>query len=94
MDEEKKITPGYALDLIVEQHNTEKKRLWIALLVVFIALVGTNVGWIIYESQFEDVVMTQTVSQDSTGGGTNTINHVGDYIGGDYDGKADSNTND
>lgn len=77
MDEEKKITPGYALDLIVEQHNTEKKRLWIALLVVFIALVGTNAGWIIYESQYEDVV-TETYEATTDDGGTAIANGNGE----------------
>lgn len=79
MDEEKKITPGYALDLIVEQHNTEKKRLWIALLVVFIALVGTNVGWIVYENSFVDTI---TVSQDAPDGNNNYIGNNGDITNG------------
>lgn len=37
------------------------KRLWILCIIIFLALVGTNAGWIIYEAQFEDVV---TVTQD------------------------------
>lgn len=37
------------------------KRLWILCIVLIVALVGTNAGWIIYESQYEDVV---TVSQE------------------------------
>lgn len=84
MDEEKKITPGYALDLIVEQHNTEKKRLWIALLVVFIALVGTNVGWIVYENSFEDVVVSEN-TQDGQG--------VNIMTGGDVTYGAETNSN-
>jgi hypothetical protein len=62
MDE--KITPAYALDLIESEHKTEKKRLWIALLVVFVAFVLTNAFWLNREFQYEDVVLTQTVSAD------------------------------
>lgn len=34
-------------------------RLWIVIIVLIISLIGTNVGWIYYESQFEDTVVTQ-----------------------------------
>ena len=30
------------------------KRLWILCIIIFIALIGTNVGWIYYESLWED----------------------------------------
>lgn len=39
------------------------KRLWIALLLCLAVLFGTNIGWLIYESQFE----TYMVEQDSNG---------------------------
>ena len=35
------------------------KRLWILCIIIFLALIGTNAGWIYYESQFEEVVLTQ-----------------------------------
>lgn len=37
------------------------KRLWIALLVAIVLLVASNIGWLVYESQFEDQT---TVTQD------------------------------
>lgn len=84
---EEKIVPGYALDLIVEQHKAEKLKLWIALAVVFIALIGTNTFWIIREFQYEDIVMTQTVSSD--GAGDVTLNGTGNgdlnYYGNESD---------
>lgn len=69
------------------------KRLWIVILVLIILLAGSNGAWIWYESQFEDVVTTtQTVTQDTgSGNGNNTF--TGDFIGGDYYGEANSNTN-
>lgn len=42
------------------------KRLWILCIVIFAALILTNAGWILYESQYEDVVITET-QQDGEG---------------------------
>lgn len=68
------------------------KRLWIALLVVIVLFVASNSAWLWRESQFEDVVTTtQTVTQDTgSGNGNNTF--TGDFIGGDYYGETNSNT--
>ena len=53
------------------------KRLWILLLVMLVLLVGTNVAWIYYESQF--VEETTTVEQDiETGDGDAFVAGVGD----------------
>lgn len=35
------------------------KRLWILLILVIVFLCASNAAWIWYESQFEDVVVTQ-----------------------------------
>ena len=65
------------------------KRLWILCIVIFLALVITNAGWIYYESQFEEVVTTTTqeVEQDADGIGSNT------FVGGDYYGETKSEDN-
>lgn len=56
------------------------KRLWILCLVMFLALVGTNAGWIYYESQFETVV--SDVRQDiDSGDGNITAVGIGDIYG-------------
>lgn len=34
------------------------KRLWIALILVIVLLVGSNCAWLLCESQFEDVITT------------------------------------
>lgn len=67
-------------------------RLWIVILVLIVALVGTNVGWLIYESQFTEVMSTtQTVSQEAStdGDGAITLQH----IGGNYVGESETNDN-
>ena len=53
------------------------KRLWIALLVTIICLVGSNLAWVIYENQFEDVVIEQDA--DTWDGGNNYMNGTGEF---------------
>ena len=55
-----------------ERHN---KRLWIVVLVLIGALIGTNLAWIIYEAQF-DVAEETTITQENDNG-------YNDYIGND-----------
>ena len=56
------------------------KRLWITILLLIVLLVGTNAGWIWFESQFEYSQTTQEVTQES--------NHVDNsFIGGDVGGE-------
>ena len=60
------------------------KRAYILLIIMFIALILTNAGWIIYESMYEDIVVTEN-SQDGEG-----VNIIG---GGDvnYGSETDNN---
>ena len=66
------------------------KRLWILCILLVVLLVGTNAGWIYYQSQYEDVVTTtQTVTQDvDTGDGTAIIND-----GVHVNGESETNSN-
>lgn len=62
------------------------KRLVIIILVLIVLLVGSNIGWMVYESQFEDIVVSQDVEQEADGGD----NH---FIGGDYYGNTATSEN-
>ena len=59
------------------------KRLWVIILLALLLLVGTNVGWLIYESQYEVYETWQDVTQEATGDGVNR------FIGGDYYGETE-----
>lgn len=37
------------------------KRLWVVIIILIVALIGSNAAWIYYESQFEDVTVEQEV---------------------------------
>ena len=67
------------------------KQMWVTVLVLIFLLVATNVGWLIHESQYEDIVTT--VSQ-------NAVSDSGDaVINGDkagsvcYGSESDTNSN-
>lgn len=60
------------------------KRLFILCIILLGALIATNAGWLIYESQFQTVETTvQEVEQDADGDGSNT------FIGGDVYGTTE-----
>lgn len=77
-----------------ERHS---KRLWIVILVLIGALIGTNLAWIVYESQFEDVVTTteENILVDADDNGVaNYIGNDGDiYNVEDYNKKENDNQN-
>lgn len=83
--------PFYAHEGEVTRLERINKRLWIAVLIVFAAFVLSNLAWIIYENQFEDVEYTYDVQQDSGDGGTNTYTDNQITIGGGTNGPTASN---
>lgn len=65
------------------------KRLWIVIIILIAALLLTNVGWIVYESQFEVVEETTKVTQENDNGYNNFIGNDGDIIYGEADDSKD-----
>ena len=64
-----------------------KSLIWVIVLLI-VLLVGTNAGWLIYNSQFEVVEETTTaITQDNADGYNNYIGNDGDIV----NGKADNN---
>lgn len=57
------------------------RRLWILSIMLVCLLVGTNAGWVWYESQFQDEVMT--ITQENEEGYNNFIGNDGDIINGE-----------
>ena len=76
-----------------ERHN---KRLWIVILVLIVALIGTNLAWIIYEEQFETVeTITEEydIEQDAEGGNNNSIINGGSIVNVETEDKVQENKN-
>ena len=84
----------------IAQHEKDQNRLMgiikslIAVIVILIVLlVGSNVGWLVYNSQFEVVEeSTQTsVTQENDGGYNNYIGNDGDIVNGETDNNSKEN---
>ena len=74
-----------------EQRHLRREKRFVAIIVLLILLlVGSNVGWLIYENQFEVVEETTTettITQDNANGYNNYIGNDGDIVNGETDNK-------
>lgn len=63
------------------------KRLWIVIIILIVALCGTNAAWVVYESQFEVVEESTFQTEQETEDGDNIV------VGGNYNVKTESDDN-
>lgn len=92
MDNDKMI-PFIAYESATARQERTIKRLWILCIILIAALLGSNAGWIYYESQWQAVEseITQEVDAQSNGSSDLNINTVGgDYYGGKGESKANN----
>lgn len=80
--EQRQTVPYIVHEADMARQERTIKRLWIALILVIVLLVGSNCAWLWYESQFEDVSSTTTEigAQQESADGNNYI------VGGDMNG--------
>lgn len=78
--------PYIVHEAALERQERTIKRLWVLCIIMFVAFVLSNIAWIVYENQFEDVVTT--ISQENDNGDNNFIGNDGDI---NY-GTADDNS--
>jgi len=81
MQKEQIMIPYFAHEGEMLRMERVNRRLWVLLIIVFMAFVLTNIGWIVYENQFEDI--TTTVEQQSDTGTNNYIGNDGDITYGE-----------
>jgi hypothetical protein len=83
-EEEKMMTVPYiAHQSAVARQERQMRRMWIVILFLICALIGTNLAWIIYNSQFEVVEEIVTVEQENGNGDNNYIGNNGDITYGE-----------
>lgn len=92
--EDEKITekdvPYIVLESVICRFDRVIKRLWIVILILVFLLLGTNLAWLYYESQFEEVTTTTTTTQEikqKADGDSNNSFIGGDNNVGDTDGE-------
>ena len=76
----------YAMEELAARHGISNKRMFRLNILLVILLFASWVGFFVYESQFEDVVTTETqeVEQHADGSGNNS------FVGGDIYGISES----
>lgn len=78
--------PGETVPYIVHEGMMARaertaKRLWITILLLIVLLVGTNAGWIWFESQFEETATTIEAEADDGGNAVANNNDMVNYNG-------------
>lgn len=79
--EQRQTVPYIVHEADMARQERTIKRLWIALILVIVLLVGSNCAWLWYESQFSDEVTTE-ITQENDGGYNNYIGNDGDIHNG------------
>lgn len=54
-----KLIPYIAFESVTARQERTIKRLWVICIILIVALLATNGAWLYWESQWEDVVVTQ-----------------------------------
>lgn len=75
---ERRSVPYIAHESAMARAERTAKRLWILIIILVLLLAGSNVAWIVYESQFEDVVTSESYEATTDGGGTAIANGGGE----------------
>lgn len=78
--------PYIAYEAAMSRFDRINKRLWIAVILLIVLLVGSNIAWLVYESQFQVYETSIDATQDGEG-----VNIVG---GGDVNYGTEGNSND
>ena len=75
--------PYFAHEGIVSRMERANRRMWILCIILIVLLAVTNGAWIVYESQFEDVVTSNEITQDVESGEGDAIINDGVHINGE-----------
>ena len=59
--------PYFAHEGEMVRMERANKRLWIVILVLIICLMGSNIGWLVYESQFTDEIVSTEIDAEQDG---------------------------
>ena len=78
--------PYIAYEAAMSRFDRINKRLWIAIILLIVLLVGSNIAWLVYESQSQVYETSIEATQDGEG-----VNIVG---GGDVNYGTESDSND
>ena len=72
--------PYFAHEGEMSRMERANKRLWVLIIILIVALLGTNAGWIVYESQFQTETVTETYQATADGNSNAVLNGSGEVI--------------
>lgn len=75
--------PYFVHEGIVSRMERANRRMWILCIILIVLLAVTNGAWIYFESQFEDVVTSNEITQDVESGEGDAIINDGVHINGE-----------
>jgi len=84
MDENKEMISYFAHEGEMARMERHVRRWFIGWIITFVALILSNIGWLYYESQFQDEV-TETYTAETDRGGTAIANGDGSVVYGESD---------
>ena len=76
--------PYVAHESAMARAERQNKRLVAVIILLIVLLVGSNIGWMVYESQFETVETTEEyeIQQDAESGNNNSVINGGEIVNG------------
>lgn len=82
--EQQEMISYFAHEGMMTRMERTNHRLWVTVIILIVALIATNLAWIVYESQFE-YYEEQVVEQSSDNGINNFIGKNGSITNGAAD---------
>lgn len=88
MENDLLMIPYVAHEQAMYRADKEKRRWFFIAIILIVSLIASNLGWVIYESQFETVTETEEtysyeIEQDNENGDNNFIGRDGDINNGE-----------
>ena len=77
--------PYVAHEFAMARAERQSKRLVAVIILLIVLLVGSNIGWLVYNSQFEVVEESTVITQENADGYNNYIGNDGDIVNGETD---------
>jgi hypothetical protein len=87
-DKKPSSVPYAVLEDFKETAKANSLKWFIICLVLIVLLVGSNIGWLVYEGQYEDI--TETITQEVEQDADNGENY---FVGGDMVGETKDKNN-
>ena len=74
--------PYVAHEFAMARAERQSKRLVAVIILLILLLVGSNIGWLVYESSFEEITEGYVIEQEGESGNNNSVINGGEITNG------------